>query len=67
MERWGMLHVAVQIDAPTVDEAKNQEVVQFFQKYFSKSKIDVYWGSTPQFVADLYARWREEYGHDRAT
>jgi hypothetical protein len=62
LERWGMLHVAVQIDAATVDEAKNQEVIRYFQKYFSKSRIDVYWGSTQQFVTDLHARW-QEYMH----
>ena len=54
-----MLHVAVQIDAATFDEAKMQEVTRFFQKYFSKLKIDVYWGSTHQFIEDLHARWQE--------
>jgi hypothetical protein len=63
LERWGMLHVAVQLDVPRAEasEAKNQEVIRYFQKYFSKSKIDVYWGSTQQFVADLYTRWQEGY------
>jgi CHAT domain-containing protein len=62
LERWGMLHVAVQIEATTVDEAKQKEVIRYFQKYFSNSKIDVYWGTTHQFVADLHARW-QEYQH----
>ncbi len=64
LERWGMLHVAVQIDAPTIDEAKNQEVIRYFQRYFSRSKIDVYWGSTHQFVTDLYTRWQERGQND---
>jgi len=59
LERWDMLHVAVQLEAAPVDEAKNEEVVRYFQKYFSKSKIDVYWGSTQQFVHELHTRWQE--------
>jgi hypothetical protein len=59
LERWGMLHVAVQLEATEVDEAKQQEVIRYFQKYFADARIDVYWGSTQQFVADLHARWQE--------
>lgn len=59
LERWGMLHVAVQIEAPSADATKENEVIRYFEKYFSKSKIDVYWGSAHQFVADLHARWQE--------
>jgi hypothetical protein len=62
LERWDMLHVAVQIESSIVDHAKQEEVTRYFQKYFSKSKIDVYWGSAQQFVADLHARW-QEYNH----
>ena len=62
LERWGMLHVAVQIESSVVDQAKLEEVTRYFQKYFSKSKIDVYWGSVHQFIADLHARW-QEYRH----
>ncbi|MEM7028678.1 MAG: CHAT domain-containing protein [Chloroflexota bacterium] len=59
LERWGMLHVAVQIEDPSDDEADQQEVIRFFQRYFSDAQIDIYWGSTQQFVADLHARWQE--------
>jgi hypothetical protein len=63
LERWDMLHVAVQIEAAQVDEAeyedKGKEVIRYFQKYFGKSRIDVYWGNVHQFVADLHARWKE--------
>jgi hypothetical protein len=58
LAKWDMLHVAVQIEAAAVDEAKQQEVIRYFQKYFASSKIDVYWGTTHQFVADLHARWQ---------
>lgn len=59
MARWGRLHVAVQLEAEEVDQAKQEEVARFFQRYFASSKIDVYWGSAQQFVAELHARWRE--------
>ncbi len=59
LEKWGMPHVAVQLEGTVANQAEQKEVVRFFQKYFSDSKIDVYWGSTQQFVADLYARWQE--------
>jgi hypothetical protein len=63
LERWGMLHVAVQVEAAEVDEAKNREVIRYFQRYFGDSRIDVYWGNVRQFVSDLHARW-EEYNDD---
>jgi len=59
LERWGMLHVAVQIEATEVGEAKHKEVIRYFQRYFANSQIDVYWGHPHQFVADLHARWQE--------
>ncbi|HSM68880.1 MAG TPA: CHAT domain-containing protein, partial [Xanthomonadales bacterium] len=59
LAKWAMLHVAVQIEADVVEEAKRKEVIRYFQKYFASSKIDVYWGTAQQFVADLYARWQE--------
>ena len=62
LERWGMLHVAVQIESLVEDEQMVEEVTRFFQKYFAHSKIDVYWGNARQFVDDLYARW-QEYTH----
>ena len=61
LEKWGMLHVAVQIEDAEADEVRRQEVVRFFQSYFASSqssRIDVYWGTTAQFVADLHARWK---------
>ena len=29
---------------------------EFLEKYFGQQQIDVYWGSAPQFVADLASR-----------
>jgi hypothetical protein len=62
LERWGMLHVAVQVEADTAEEAVQNEVIRYFERYFSRSKIDVYWGSAHQFVSDLATRW-QEYHH----
>jgi len=62
LDRWDMLHVAVQIESDVADPAKVEEVTSYFQRYFANSKIDVYWGTSQQFVADLHARW-QEYQH----
>lgn len=60
---WDMPHVAVQIDSETVSQVDHEEATRYFQKYFANSKIDVYWGTTQQFVADLHSRWLEyRYG-----
>ncbi|MFN8446291.1 MAG: CHAT domain-containing protein [Caldilineaceae bacterium] len=59
LERWSMLHVAVQLEMPSPDPKKQKEAEQFLQRYFSRAKIDVYWGSTQQFVAELHERWQE--------
>ena len=40
------------------DPVQEQEVIHYFQKYFANARIDVYWGSSQQFVADLYSRWQ---------
>jgi hypothetical protein len=61
LDKWGMLHVAVQVDEEQVDEARVQEVTRYFQKYFAESKIDVYWGSVQQFVTELHDRWQETH------
>jgi hypothetical protein len=59
LQRWNMLHVAVQLEANQRDEAKEKEVIDYFQKYFADARIDIYWGNTHQFMSDLWARWGE--------
>lgn len=59
LNKWRKLHVAVQLDEECVDEQMVQEVTRYFQKYFAESRIDVYWGSTHQFVSELHQRWQE--------
>jgi hypothetical protein len=57
-----MLHVAVQLESSQRDQAKEKEVIDYFQKYFSDARIDIYWGNTMQFMSDLSARWKEYRG-----
>lgn len=62
LETWDRLNVAVQLDEAQVDEDRVQQVVNYFQKYFAKSKIDVFWGSVEQFVTELHDRWLADQG-----
>ncbi len=59
LQLWDMLHVAVQLEVSQRDEAKEKEVIDYFQKYFANARIEIYWGNTHQFMSDLWARWRE--------
>ncbi len=59
LKRWNMLHVAVQIEAEMANQALQEEATRYFRKYFADSRIDVYWGTAQQFVADLHSRWQE--------
>ena len=59
LQRWNMLHVAVQLEASQGDGAKEKEVTDYFQKYFADARIDIYWGNTLQFMSDLSSRWKE--------
>jgi len=60
--QWRRLHVAVQVDASADERGASEEVQRYLEAYFGDSQIDVYWGSTQQFVADLHAHWRDR-GH----
>ncbi len=57
--RWRRYHVAVQIEPRARDRVAEADVRRYFQHYFAGSRIDVYWGSTQQFMTELHARWRE--------
>jgi hypothetical protein len=50
-------HVGVQLepeDALTSDKALN-----YLQRYMQQFKVDIYWGSTHQFVNELSKRWQK--------
>lgn len=48
-------HVAVQVEE--VEEAQAETVREFLENYFGDADINVYWGSTAQFVAELREQW----------
>jgi hypothetical protein len=49
--------VAVQLDLGDVDEEHVEAVQCFLQQYFQSAEINVFWGSTQQFVAELREQW----------
>lgn len=48
--------IAVQFDPTASEEPGGEAARDFLEKYFGQNQIDVYWGSAPQFVADLVSR-----------
>jgi hypothetical protein len=47
--------VAVQVEG--VGEADAAAVQDFLRKYFERANINVFWGSTAQFIAELREQW----------
>jgi hypothetical protein len=56
-QRLQLNHVAVQLEQKDVGDM--MAVQEFLQKYFQAAKINVYWGSTAQFMAELREHWEE--------
>ncbi|MDX2000600.1 MAG: CHAT domain-containing protein [Thermoanaerobaculia bacterium] len=52
----GRSKIAVQFDPTASAEPGGERARAFLEKYFGQSDIEVYWGSAPQFVADLVSR-----------
>ncbi len=50
-------HVGVQLELDDADEADVAAVQTFLQSYFQEADINVFWGSTAQFMAELRAQW----------
>ena len=57
--RFKIRHVAVQLDEEDSAGADVEAVQDFLEHYFSEANINVYWGSTAQFVAELREYWQE--------
>ena len=36
----------------------DEEAIDYFQRYLGRFNIDIYWGSTQQFVSELHSRWQ---------
>lgn len=59
-QRHRFKHVAVQLDVEG-DEVENLEAVQhFLSQYFQDAEINVFWGETHQFMAELRERWEAQ-------
>ncbi len=50
-------HVAVQLEFDEAGNADIAAVQTFLQQYFQDAEINVFWGSTQQFVAELGIEW----------
>jgi hypothetical protein len=50
-------HVGVQLELERADEEEVAAVQTFLQSYFQEADINVFWGDTAQFMADLRVQW----------
>jgi hypothetical protein len=55
--RLGLQNVAVQLD--NASEADAAAVQDYLRKYFEQAKINVFWGNSAQFIAELREQWEE--------
>ena len=55
--RHRLKHVSVQLEYEDAQGADTAEVQSFLQNYFTEANINVFWGSTAQFIAELRERW----------
>lgn len=56
-QRHRFKHVAVQLDSASGKVADVSAVQHFLRQYFQDAEINVFWGSTRQFTAELRERW----------
>jgi hypothetical protein len=56
-QRLRFKHVAVQLEFTAAGTADTAAVQTFLQQYFQDADINVFWGSTTQFVAELREHW----------
>jgi hypothetical protein len=57
--------VAVQLDPSLFDEDHRAAALKYLKNYFVSidTRLDVYWGSPHQFVAELHRRWEKRDDH----
>lgn len=56
-QRRPFMHVTVQLELGNAGAANTATIQTFLQEYFRDADIDVYWGSTVQFMAELREHW----------
>ena len=55
------VNVGVQLEIdPKLDETK---VTDYFKRYLGQFNIEIYWGSTQQFINELHAEWQQYAGN----
>lgn len=54
-------HVAAQIDPEEGRILDPSRARRFLQQYFGNAKIDIYWGSTDDFIQELKHNWNSRY------
>jgi hypothetical protein len=56
-QRMQLKHVAVQLEFEEAATADTMAVQTFLHQYFRDADINVFWGSSAQFIAELRERW----------
>jgi hypothetical protein len=51
------LHVGVQLEVE--QEPNADKVIDYLRRYLQRFNIEIYWGTSQQFVSELHARWHE--------
>jgi hypothetical protein len=52
-------HVAVQIDPEEGSSLDPERARQYLEEYFQADDINIYWGSTEDFIRDLWQHWQQ--------
>jgi hypothetical protein len=51
------LHVGVQLEPS--QEFESEKMIEYLRRYLGRFNIEVYWGTSQQFVTELHTRWQE--------
>jgi hypothetical protein len=52
-------HIAAQIEPEDDRILEPQRARKYFEQYFKDAAIDIYWGSTDEFLEELIKQWRK--------
>jgi len=55
-------HVAVQIDPAEGGSVDPLRARQYLERYFQGEHVNIYWGSTEEFIRELWMRWQQRSG-----
>jgi hypothetical protein len=60
-------HVAVQIDPEDGGSVDPFRARQYLERYFQDEDVNIYWGSTEEFISELWRRWQQRSSGDRGA